>query len=147
MTCSVHDQHCAAVCASGTLPCPVAVWAVAEMAVVLQVDAAAAQLRDSVLSTAEAEGLTYQSYWLSSTLALGAFLKVHTCSSLHCLHARRLQCWQVNSTCQARVYYCCWSCLRLSPTGWCSVDRVLCANGSAWCLAEQAMLWSGRCAA
>ena len=41
-----------------------------------QVDAAATRVRDSILSTAEAEGLTYQSYWLSSTLALGAFLKV-----------------------------------------------------------------------
>ena len=46
------------------------------MSVHLQVDAAAARVRDSVLSSAEAEGLTYQAYWLSATVALGALLKV-----------------------------------------------------------------------
>ncbi len=40
-----------------------------------QVDAAALRLRDSILTSAETEGLTYQAYWLSTTLALGAFLK------------------------------------------------------------------------
>ena len=40
-----------------------------------QVDVAAARLRDSVVSTAESD-LTSQAYWLSATLALGAFLKV-----------------------------------------------------------------------
>ena len=55
----------------------------------VQVDAAATRVRDSVLSTAEAEGLTYQSYWLSATLALGAFLKVTSaCLCLHHLHVR-----------------------------------------------------------
>ncbi len=39
------------------------------------VDAAALRLRDSILTSAETEGLTYQAYWLSTTLALGAFLK------------------------------------------------------------------------
>ena len=42
----------------------------------MQLDAAVARLRDGILSTAEADGLTGQAYWLSSTLALGAFLKV-----------------------------------------------------------------------
>ena len=42
---------------------------------VLQVDTAALRLRDSILTSAETEGLTYQAYWLSTTLALGAFLK------------------------------------------------------------------------
>lgn len=37
---------------------------------------AALRLRDSILTSAETEGLTYQAYWLSTTLALGAFLKV-----------------------------------------------------------------------
>ena len=41
----------------------------------MQVDAAALRLRDSILTSAETEGLTYQAYWLSTTLALGAFLK------------------------------------------------------------------------
>lgn len=41
----------------------------------LQVDVAAARLRDSVVSTAESD-MTSQAYWLSATLALGAFLKV-----------------------------------------------------------------------
>ena len=41
----------------------------------LQVDTAALRLRDSILTSAETEGLTYQAYWLSTTLALGAFLK------------------------------------------------------------------------
>lgn len=47
----------------------------------LQVDVAAARLRDGVVSTAEAD-LTSQAYWLSATLALGAFLKVrsHLCT-------------------------------------------------------------------
>ena len=36
---------------------------------------AALRLRDSILTSAETEGLTYQAYWLSTTLALGAFLK------------------------------------------------------------------------
>lgn len=36
---------------------------------------AALRLRDSILTSAETEGLTYQGYWLSTTLALGAFLK------------------------------------------------------------------------
>lgn len=45
----------------------------------VQVDVAAARLRDSVVSTAESD-LTSQAYWLSATLALGAFLKV--CSPL-----------------------------------------------------------------
>lgn len=44
----------------------------------LQVDVAAVRVRGSVLQTAEAEGLTYQAYWFSTTLALGAFLKVGT---------------------------------------------------------------------
>ena len=39
-------------------------------------DVAALRLRDSILTSAETEGLTYQAYWLSTTLALGAFLKV-----------------------------------------------------------------------
>ena len=47
----------------------------------LQVDVAALRLRDSILTSAETEGLTYQAYWLSTTLALGAFLKV---SPQHC---------------------------------------------------------------
>ena len=42
----------------------------------MQVDTAALRLRDSILTSAETEGLTYQAYWLSTTLALGAFLKV-----------------------------------------------------------------------
>lgn len=37
---------------------------------------AALRIRDSILTSAETEGLTYQAYWLSTTLALGAFLKV-----------------------------------------------------------------------
>ena len=41
----------------------------------MQVDVAAGRLRDSVVSTAESD-LTSQAYWLSATLALGAFLKV-----------------------------------------------------------------------
>ena len=41
----------------------------------VQVDVAATRLRDSVVSTAESD-LTSQAYWLSATLALGAFLKV-----------------------------------------------------------------------
>ena len=41
----------------------------------VQVDTAALRLRDSILTSAETEGLTYQAYWLSTTLALGAFLK------------------------------------------------------------------------
>ncbi len=41
----------------------------------MQVDTAALRLRDSILTSAETEGLTYQAYWLSTTLALGAFLK------------------------------------------------------------------------
>ena len=41
----------------------------------LQVDVAAGRLRDTVVSTAESD-LTSQAYWLSATLALGAFLKV-----------------------------------------------------------------------
>jgi hypothetical protein len=44
--------------------------------VMAQVDTAALRLRDSILTSAETEGLTYQAYWLSTTLALGAFLKV-----------------------------------------------------------------------
>lgn len=47
----------------------------------LQVDAAAARFRDSVLTIAESD-MTSQAYWLSATLALGAFLKV---SPLHVL--------------------------------------------------------------
>jgi hypothetical protein len=47
----------------------------------LQVDVAAMRLRDSVLSSAEQEGLTHQAYWLSTTLALGAFLKVSSSPS------------------------------------------------------------------
>jgi hypothetical protein len=43
--------------------------------VMAQVDTAALRLRDSILTSAETEGLTYQAYWLSTTLALGAFLK------------------------------------------------------------------------
>ena len=46
----------------------------------MQVDVAAGRLRDSVVSTAESD-LTSQAYWLSATLALGAFLKV--CSPSH----------------------------------------------------------------
>lgn len=41
-----------------------------------QVDVASTRLKDSILSSAEQEGLTHQAYWLSTTLALGAFLKV-----------------------------------------------------------------------
>ncbi len=41
----------------------------------MQVDVAATRLRDAVVTTAEAD-LTSQAYWLSATLALGAFLKV-----------------------------------------------------------------------
>lgn len=41
----------------------------------VQVDVAAGRLRDCVVSTAESD-LTSQAYWLSATLALGAFLKV-----------------------------------------------------------------------
>jgi len=41
----------------------------------VQVDVAATRLRDAVVTTAEAD-LTSQAYWLSATLALGAFLKV-----------------------------------------------------------------------
>ena len=58
-----------------------------------QVDAAAGRVRDSVLSTAEAEGLTYQSYWLSATLALGAFLKVNQQLSLLLL----FQCYHIEA--------------------------------------------------
>lgn len=57
----------------------------------VQVDAAAARLRDSVVSTAESD-LTSQAYWLSATLALGAFLKV--CSPL--LHHPVLFCLPVH---------------------------------------------------
>ena len=42
----------------------------------MQIDVAAIRVRESVVSAAELEGLTAQAYWLSTTLALGAFLKV-----------------------------------------------------------------------
>ena len=45
-------------------------------------DTAALRLRDSILTSAETEGLTYQAYWLSTTLALGAFLKARLLPSL-----------------------------------------------------------------
>ena len=48
----------------------------------MQMDAAVSRLRDGILSTAEADGLTGQAYWLSSTLALGAFLKVRLCECM-----------------------------------------------------------------
>lgn len=57
----------------------------------LQVDVAALRLRDSILTSAETEGLTYQAYWLSTTLALGAFLKVcppHCVTSWLCFSVR-----------------------------------------------------------
>ena len=40
-----------------------------------EVDGAAVRIRDGILASAESEGLTLQAYWLSTTLALGAFLK------------------------------------------------------------------------
>lgn len=69
------------------LPCP-------KQAVMrpAQVDVAALRLRDSILTSAETEGLTYQGYWLSTTLALGAFLKVSDPS--HAEHACLQQCLQ-----------------------------------------------------
>ena len=42
----------------------------------VQIDVAAIRVRESVVNAAELEGLTAQAYWLSTTLALGAFLKV-----------------------------------------------------------------------
>ncbi len=48
----------------------------------MQVDTAALRLRDSILTSAETEGLTYQAYWLSTTLALGAFLKARPALSI-----------------------------------------------------------------
>ena len=54
--------------------------------VLVQMEGAVSRLRDGILGAAEADGLTGQAYWLSSTLALGAFLKVCAphplCSSL-----------------------------------------------------------------
>jgi hypothetical protein len=60
---------------------------------VMQVDVAAMRLRDSVLSSAEQEGLTHQAYWLSTTLALGAFLKVSSCQALLLLNASGAVSW------------------------------------------------------
>ena len=51
----------------------------------MQLDAAVARLREGILGTAEADGLTGQAYWLSSTLALGAFLKVCLPEQIPCL--------------------------------------------------------------
>ena len=42
----------------------------------LQVGLAADWLRRDIIGVAEAGGLQAQAYWLSTTLALGAFLKV-----------------------------------------------------------------------
>ncbi|KAL3147636.1 hypothetical protein ABBQ38_014686 [Trebouxia sp. C0009 RCD-2024] len=72
---------------------PVAAWVLGECLLhwalrwrPAEVDVAAGRLRDTVVSTAESD-LTSQAYWLSATLALGAFLKVRSigkrdCSSL-----------------------------------------------------------------
>ncbi|DBB00655.1 hypothetical protein WJX82_006589 [Trebouxia sp. C0006] len=72
---------------------PVAAWVLGECLLhwalrwrPAEVDVAATRLRDAVVTTAEAD-LTSQAYWLSATLALGAFLKVRSigkrdCSSL-----------------------------------------------------------------
>jgi len=49
-----------------------------------EVDAAATALRDAVLAAADAEGLGCQAYWLSSTLALGALLKVRSIGRRDC---------------------------------------------------------------
>ena len=45
----------------------------------VQVDAAAARFRENVVNIAESD-MTSQAYWLSATLALGAFLKVSLAS-------------------------------------------------------------------
>lgn len=58
-------------------------------------DVAALRLRDSILTSAETEGLTYQGYWLSTTLALGAFLKVE---DKDLQHARLEHAWLTRST-------------------------------------------------
>ena len=49
----------------------------------LQVSLAADCLRKDILAASESGGLQAQAYWLSTTLALGAFLKV--CSQTHML--------------------------------------------------------------
>ncbi|KAK9865078.1 hypothetical protein WJX84_008101 [Apatococcus fuscideae] len=55
-----------------------------------EVDVAALRVRGSVLQTAEAEGLTYQAYWFSTTLALGAFLKVRSIGKRECSNLFKL---------------------------------------------------------
>ena len=45
---------------------------------VVQVTAAAGRVLSEVVAVARRDGLVAQSYWLATTLALGAFLKVHT---------------------------------------------------------------------
>ncbi|KAK9842297.1 hypothetical protein WJX81_005127 [Elliptochloris bilobata] len=70
---------------------PVAAWLLGECLLhwaarwrAAEVDVAALRLRDSILTSAETEGLTYQAYWLSTTLALGAFLKVRSIGKRDC---------------------------------------------------------------
>jgi hypothetical protein len=48
----------------------------------VQVTAAAGRVLSEVVAVARRDGLVAQSYWLATTLALGAFLKVRTYSRL-----------------------------------------------------------------
>ncbi|EIE22795.1 hypothetical protein COCSUDRAFT_47698 [Coccomyxa subellipsoidea C-169] len=82
-------QHGAS--ASDSIGMPVAAWLLGECLLhwavrwrPAEVDVAALRLRDSILTSAETEGLTYQGYWLSTTLALGAFLKVRSIGKRDC---------------------------------------------------------------
>ncbi len=50
-----------------------------------QVTAAAHRLLGEVVAVATRDGLVAQSYWLATTLALGAFLKVDCCVQTPCM--------------------------------------------------------------
>ncbi|KAK9829628.1 hypothetical protein WJX72_006968 [[Myrmecia] bisecta] len=76
---------------------PVAAWLLGECLLnwalrwrAQEVDMAALRMRDSILSTAETEGLIYQAYMLSTTLALGAFLKVRSIGKRDCSNLFKL---------------------------------------------------------
>ena len=62
---------------------PVAAWIISECLLnwagrwgALEAEQVGHRLRDAILSSAEAEGLTYQCYWLSTAIALGGIMRV-----------------------------------------------------------------------
>ena len=62
---------------------PVAAWIISECLLnwagrwgAVEAEQVGHRLRDAILTSAEAEGLTYQCYWLSTAIALGGIMRV-----------------------------------------------------------------------